>query len=160
MDTAVSSMVKGNPRLGLTGATLGFFVGFGAVALFGPTAVRFREAMERLAETSRHAYRSLVHEDPRLFELFLDATPVRELTHVHYGSRPAYRERAVAGRRDDAWSIEALDLGEPPLERLVRVEDRRAARLAANEPECACGVRARERHGVAARRLEWKRGER
>jgi NNP family nitrate/nitrite transporter-like MFS transporter len=39
-------MVKGNPRLGLTGATLGFFVGFGAVALFGPTAVRFREAME------------------------------------------------------------------------------------------------------------------
>jgi NNP family nitrate/nitrite transporter-like MFS transporter len=38
--------VKGSPRLGLTGATLGFFVGFGAVALFGPTAVRFREAME------------------------------------------------------------------------------------------------------------------
>lgn len=38
--------VKGNPHLGLTGATLGFFVGFGAVALFGPTAVRFRDAME------------------------------------------------------------------------------------------------------------------
>lgn len=42
-DSAVA--VKGNPRLGLTGATLGFFVGFGAVALFGPTAVRFRDAM-------------------------------------------------------------------------------------------------------------------
>jgi NNP family nitrate/nitrite transporter-like MFS transporter len=40
-----SVAVKGNPRLGLTGATLGFFVGFGAVALFGPTAVRFRDAM-------------------------------------------------------------------------------------------------------------------
>ena len=38
--------LKGNPRLGLTGATLGFFVGFGAVALFGPTAIRFRDAME------------------------------------------------------------------------------------------------------------------
>jgi NNP family nitrate/nitrite transporter-like MFS transporter len=38
--------MKGSPRLGLTGATLGFFVGFGAVALFGPTAVRFREAMD------------------------------------------------------------------------------------------------------------------
>jgi NNP family nitrate/nitrite transporter-like MFS transporter len=38
--------VKGSPRRGLTGATLGFFVGFGAVALFGPTAVQFREAME------------------------------------------------------------------------------------------------------------------
>jgi NNP family nitrate/nitrite transporter-like MFS transporter len=29
----------------LFGATLGFFVGFAAVALFGPTAVRFRDAM-------------------------------------------------------------------------------------------------------------------
>lgn len=41
-----SPFVKGSPRLGLTGATLGFFVGFGAVALFGPTAMRFRDAME------------------------------------------------------------------------------------------------------------------
>jgi MFS transporter, NNP family, nitrate/nitrite transporter len=38
--------VTGSPRTGLTGATLGFFVGFGAVALFGPTAMRFREAMD------------------------------------------------------------------------------------------------------------------
>jgi phosphoenolpyruvate carboxylase len=69
---------------------------------------RFREAMERLAETSRHAYRSLVHDDPRLFELFLDATPVRELTHVHYGSRPAYRERGkgtIAGIRAIPWNF-------------------------------------------------------
>jgi NNP family nitrate/nitrite transporter-like MFS transporter len=35
----------GNPVQGLFGATLGFFVGFAAVALFGPTAVRFRDAM-------------------------------------------------------------------------------------------------------------------
>ena len=35
----------GNPRQGLFGATLGFFVGFAAVALFGPTAIRFRDAM-------------------------------------------------------------------------------------------------------------------
>lgn len=35
----------GNSRQGLFGATLGFFVGFAAVALFGPTAVRFRDAM-------------------------------------------------------------------------------------------------------------------
>ena len=38
-------LVKGNPRVGLAGATIGFFVGFGAVALFGPTAMRFRDAM-------------------------------------------------------------------------------------------------------------------
>ena len=35
----------GSPRQGLFGATLGFFVGFAAVALFGPTAMRFRDAM-------------------------------------------------------------------------------------------------------------------
>jgi MFS transporter, NNP family, nitrate/nitrite transporter len=46
MSADAASMVKGTPRLGLAGATLGFFAGFGAVALFGPTAVRFREAME------------------------------------------------------------------------------------------------------------------
>jgi NNP family nitrate/nitrite transporter-like MFS transporter len=37
--------VKGNPRQGLFGATLGFFVGFAAVALFGTTASRFNEVM-------------------------------------------------------------------------------------------------------------------
>lgn len=36
---------KGNPAQGLFGATLGFFAGFAAVALFGPTASRFQEAM-------------------------------------------------------------------------------------------------------------------
>ena len=35
----------GSPKQGLFGATLGFFVGFASVALFGPTAMRFRDAM-------------------------------------------------------------------------------------------------------------------
>ncbi len=30
--------LKGSPVQGLVGATLGFFVGFAAVSLFGPTA--------------------------------------------------------------------------------------------------------------------------
>jgi NNP family nitrate/nitrite transporter-like MFS transporter len=38
--------LKGTPGQGLTGATLGFFVGFAAVALFGPTAARFRDVMD------------------------------------------------------------------------------------------------------------------
>jgi len=38
-------MVKGTPKEGLIGATLGFFIGFAAVALFGPTAVKFQEIM-------------------------------------------------------------------------------------------------------------------
>jgi MFS transporter, NNP family, nitrate/nitrite transporter len=37
--------VKGNPGKGLFGATLGFFVGFAAVALFGPTAGKLQEAL-------------------------------------------------------------------------------------------------------------------
>lgn len=37
---------KGSPARGLAGATLGFFVGFAAVSLFGPLAHRFRDAME------------------------------------------------------------------------------------------------------------------
>ena len=38
--------VKGNPQRGLFGATLGFFVGFAAVALFGTTAARLKEVMQ------------------------------------------------------------------------------------------------------------------
>lgn len=36
---------RGTPAHGLWGATLGFFVGFAAVALFGPTAKQFRDVM-------------------------------------------------------------------------------------------------------------------
>lgn len=38
--------LKGNPSRGLLGTTIGFFFGFAAVALYGPTAVKFREAMD------------------------------------------------------------------------------------------------------------------
>ncbi len=38
--------VKGNPSQGLFGATLGFFSGFAAVALFGPTATQFKDLMQ------------------------------------------------------------------------------------------------------------------
>jgi NNP family nitrate/nitrite transporter-like MFS transporter len=37
--------LNGTPRLGLVGATLGFFVGFAAVALFGPMAQRLQAGM-------------------------------------------------------------------------------------------------------------------
>ncbi|NOY13285.1 MAG: MFS transporter [Deltaproteobacteria bacterium] len=39
------SQVKGTPSSGLFGATLGFFFGFAAVALFGPTAGKFKAVM-------------------------------------------------------------------------------------------------------------------
>ncbi len=44
--TAQAEGLAGSPRQALAGATVGFFFGFAAVALFGPTAQAFREAME------------------------------------------------------------------------------------------------------------------
>lgn len=38
--------IAGSPGQGLFGATLGFFVGFAAVALFGPTARKFKDVMD------------------------------------------------------------------------------------------------------------------
>lgn len=38
--------VTGNSSQGLFGATLGFFIGFAAVSLFGPTAYKFKDVMQ------------------------------------------------------------------------------------------------------------------
>lgn len=38
--------IKGTPKRGLLGTTLGFFFGFAAVSLYGPTAIKFKEAMD------------------------------------------------------------------------------------------------------------------
>ncbi len=67
---------------------------------------RFRAVMDRLAALALPAFRSRVHEDDALFGLFIGSTPVRELAHVHFGSRPAYRERGsgtMAGIRAIPW---------------------------------------------------------
>ncbi len=56
---------------------------------------QFREVVETLAKRSREQFRKVVHEEGELFQVFLNATPVRELSHVHFGSRPAYRERGA-----------------------------------------------------------------
>jgi phosphoenolpyruvate carboxylase len=52
---------------------------------------RFRDAMDRLAAAALAPYRALVYGSGDLFKLFLETTPVRELAHVRFGSRPAYR---------------------------------------------------------------------
>ncbi|MFL5675962.1 MAG: phosphoenolpyruvate carboxylase [Chloroflexota bacterium] len=59
--------------------------------------------MDELAATSRVAYRSLVHDDPGFASFFRDITPIRELSDLRLGSRPAAR-----GRRDDAPTIDSL----------------------------------------------------
>jgi phosphoenolpyruvate carboxylase len=71
-------------------------------------AARFRDVMERMAGRAAPFYRGLVHDSEHLFRLFLECTPVRELANVHFGSRPAYRERGagtMAGIRAIPWSF-------------------------------------------------------
>ncbi len=67
-----------------------------ALAVGGPIA-------DELAGTSRAAYRSLVHDDPGFASFFRDITPIRELSDLRLGSRPAAR-----GRRDEAPTIDSL----------------------------------------------------
>jgi phosphoenolpyruvate carboxylase len=59
--------------------------------------------LAELAATARAAYRGLVHDDPGFASFFRDATPIRELSDLRLGSRPAAR-----GRRDEAPTIDSL----------------------------------------------------
>ncbi len=57
-------------------------------------------AAQRLADTSRAAYRALVHDDPGFFAYFRAATPIDVIERMQIGSRPAWR--------DDVNTLEAL----------------------------------------------------
>ena len=46
MASPQAPVLQGSPRQGLAGATLGFFVGFAAIALFGVTAQTFKDALQ------------------------------------------------------------------------------------------------------------------
>jgi phosphoenolpyruvate carboxylase len=66
----------------------------------------FHAAMDELAALALPVFRDAVHADPALYALFLKGTPVRELANVHYGSRPAWRERGagtMSGIRAIPW---------------------------------------------------------
>ncbi|MCO4745554.1 MAG: phosphoenolpyruvate carboxylase [Proteobacteria bacterium] len=67
---------------------------------------RFRDVMQQLSDLALPIFRGRVHEDDALYKLFIGVTPVRELAHVHFGSRPAYRERGagtMSGIRAIPW---------------------------------------------------------
>jgi phosphoenolpyruvate carboxylase len=77
-------------------------------ALDPATLGSFRAAMDELAEISQRTFRSMIHDDPALFEFFLKATPVSELGRVHFGSRPAYRQSGagtIKGIRAIPWNF-------------------------------------------------------
>ena len=72
-----------------------------------PTSVdpAWREAMDRMANRSTHAYRSIVRDDPRFVPYFRAATPTEELAHLQIGSRPARRKATqdIASLRAIPW---------------------------------------------------------
>lgn len=51
-------------------------------------------AMDSMAATSRHAYRSLVYGDDRFIPYFQSATPIAEISRLQIGSRPASRRKS------------------------------------------------------------------
>ncbi len=67
----------------------------------------FLEAAATLSETSFAAYRRLVYETPGFTDYFFAATPIREITELNIGSRPASRKatRAIEDLRAIPWSF-------------------------------------------------------
>jgi phosphoenolpyruvate carboxylase len=66
----------------------------------------WQAVMDRMSTRAMEVFRGAVHEDDAVYGLFLQCTPVRELAHVHFGSRPAYRDKGagtMAGIRAIPW---------------------------------------------------------
>jgi phosphoenolpyruvate carboxylase len=69
-------------------------VGASLLALRQPNApvpAEFERLMDRLAETSRNAYRALVYEDPDFWTFYTQATPIRFISLLPIASRPVFR---------------------------------------------------------------------
>ena len=62
-------------------------------ASLAPAVAEGGPILDELAETSRRAYRALVHDDPGFAAFFRDVTPINELSHLRLGSRPSARGR-------------------------------------------------------------------
>ncbi|CAN5224891.1 phosphoenolpyruvate carboxylase [soil metagenome] len=56
---------------------------------------RWIEAMDELSATARDSYRSLVYEDKDFLDFFSEVTPIRELSLLNMGSRPARRTQTT-----------------------------------------------------------------
>ncbi len=56
---------------------------------------RWEAVVARMAEVSTAAYRGLVYEDPGFADYFHAATPVREVSRLQLGSRPARRKASA-----------------------------------------------------------------
>jgi len=70
------------------------------------TRDRWTASLDRMAAAALPVFRGAVHEANEVYQLFIECTPVRQLAHVHFGSRPAYREKGagtMSGIRAIPW---------------------------------------------------------
>ncbi|HMA07181.1 MAG TPA: phosphoenolpyruvate carboxylase, partial [Ramlibacter sp.] len=67
----------------------------------------FLAAAETLSRTSMAAYRALVYDTPGFTEYFFGSTPIREITELNIGSRPASRKsnQRIEDLRAIPWSF-------------------------------------------------------
>ncbi|WP_296356780.1 phosphoenolpyruvate carboxylase [Ramlibacter sp.] len=72
-----------------------------------PAPKSFLQAAEALSRDSMAAYRTLVYETPGFVDYFFGATPIREITELNIGSRPASRKatQRIEDLRAIPWSF-------------------------------------------------------
>ncbi|MGT2771500.1 phosphoenolpyruvate carboxylase [Streptococcus marimammalium] len=65
----------------------------------------YREIMDAIVEDSYRNYRHLVFENPKFYDYFFAASPIREISSLNIGSRPAARKTIteITGLRAIPW---------------------------------------------------------
>lgn len=65
----------------------------------------FRSSMDEIVAESNKIYRKLVFENPAFLDYFLQATPIKEISNLNVGSRPASRKKIsdFSGLRAIPW---------------------------------------------------------
>ena len=64
-----------------------------------------KDMMDEIVEDSYKIYRKLVFEDPNFYNYFFEATPIKEVSSLNIGSRPASRKKItdIGGLRAIPW---------------------------------------------------------
>ncbi|MGT2910596.1 phosphoenolpyruvate carboxylase [Streptococcus cameli] len=65
----------------------------------------YRETMNDIVDDSYHIYRELVFQNPHFYDYFFTASPIREVSSLNIGSRPAARKTIteISGLRAIPW---------------------------------------------------------
>ncbi|KHD46031.1 phosphoenolpyruvate carboxylase [Streptococcus hongkongensis] len=65
----------------------------------------YRATMDGIVDYSNHIYRQLVFENPHFYDYFFEASPIKEVSSLNIGSRPAARKTIteITGLRAIPW---------------------------------------------------------